>query len=69
MTAACSKGGGVVVDSGGVTMTRSLRKGTAVPRSEARVKAAGCSRAGDEAMACSGVGIKDGRWQWRYSGF
>jgi hypothetical protein len=53
MTATRSKGGGVEVDGGSVTMTKSLRKRT-VARSEAGV----------EAMTCSGAGIKDGRWQW-----
>jgi hypothetical protein len=46
-----SEGGGVKVDSGSITRTRSLRKRTVVARSEAGV----------EAVTCSEVGIKDGR--------
>jgi hypothetical protein len=43
-----------------------LRKRTATARSEARVKAAACSGAGDNAVASSGARIKDDRWwQWR----
>jgi hypothetical protein len=64
-----SEGGGVEVDSASVTMTSSLRKRTAVARSEAEVEAAACSRAGDEATALSGAGIEDGRWWWWHSGF
>jgi hypothetical protein len=66
---ACSEGGGVEVDGGGVTMTRSLRKRTAVARSEVGVEAAVCSGAGDEATTCSGAGIENGRWQRRCNGF
>jgi hypothetical protein len=51
-----SEGGGVEVDDGSATMTKSLRKRTAATRSEAGVKVA----------SCSGVGIEDGRWhRWR----
>jgi hypothetical protein len=35
--------------------------------SESRVEVAARSEAGDEAVACSGAGIKDNRW-WRYDG-
>jgi hypothetical protein len=58
-----SEGGRVEVDNGSVTMTKSLRKRTAVARSEAGVKVAACSEAGDEAAACSGAEIEDGRWR------
>jgi hypothetical protein len=44
-------------------MTKSLRKRTVAARSEAEVVV--CSRAGDEATACSGARIEDGRW-WRW---
>jgi hypothetical protein len=54
MAVACSEGGKVEVDGGSVTMTKSLRK---------RIVAACCGDR-DEAVACSGVGIMDGRW-WR----
>jgi hypothetical protein len=59
---ACSKGGGVEVDGGNVTMTKSLRKRTTVARSEAGVESAACSRAGDEAAACCGARTENGRW-------
>jgi hypothetical protein len=53
---ACSEGGRVKVNSGSVTMMKSLRKRTAAARSEVKVEAAECSR----------VGIEDGRSrQWR----
>jgi hypothetical protein len=58
-----SEGGGVEVDSGSVTMSKSLRKRTAVACSEAGVKAATCSEAGDEATTCFRAGIEDGRWR------
>jgi hypothetical protein len=61
--AARSEGGGVEVDNGGATMTKSLRKRTAVARSEAGVEAAACSTVGDEATACSRARIEDGRWR------
>jgi hypothetical protein len=60
MAAARFEGGGVKVDSGRVTMAKSLRKGTAATRSKVRVKAVACSRARDEAAVCSRAGIKDG---------
>jgi hypothetical protein len=66
---ACSEGGGVEVDGGSVTMTKSLRKRTVAARSEGRVEAAACSGDGDEVAACSGVGIMDGGWRQRHSGF
>jgi hypothetical protein len=72
---ACLEGGGVEVDGGGVlegcrvkvdsgsmTMTKSLRKRMAAARSEAGVEAAACSGARDKAAACSRAGIEDGRW-------
>jgi hypothetical protein len=58
-TAVCSEGGRVEVDSGNMTMTKSLRKRMTVARSEAGV----------EAAACSEDGIEDGRWWWRRGGF
>jgi hypothetical protein len=61
-----SEGGGVEVDSGSATMSKSLRKRTAAAGSEARVKAATCSEAGDKATTCFRAGMEDGRWrQWR----
>jgi hypothetical protein len=48
MAGARFEGGGVEVDSGSVTMTKSLRKRTAAARSEAGVEAAACSEAGIE---------------------
>jgi hypothetical protein len=57
-----SEGGRVEVDNSSVTMTKSLRKRTTTARSEAGVKAAASSKARDEAAACSGARIKDGRW-------
>jgi hypothetical protein len=68
-TRARSKGGVVEVDSGSVTVTKSLRKRTVAARSEAGVKAAACSGAGDEAAACSGAGIEDGWWHRRHDNF
>jgi hypothetical protein len=62
MVVVCSEGGGVKVDSGSVTMTKSLSKRMAAARSEAGVEAAACSGARDKAAACSRAGIKDGRW-------
>jgi hypothetical protein len=67
--AAHSKGGGVKVDSGSVTMTESLRNRTAAARSKVGVEAASCSGARDEAAACSGAGIEDGRWQQWHGDF
>jgi hypothetical protein len=64
-----SKGGGVEVDNGSATMTKSLRKRMVAARSEAGVEVAACSRAGDEATVCSGAGIEDGRWWWWRGGF
>jgi hypothetical protein len=49
-----SEGGGVEVDG--------LRKRTAMARSEAGVEVVACSKAGDEAAACSGDEIEDSRW-------
>jgi hypothetical protein len=66
---ACSEGGRVKVDGGNTIMTKSLMKRMAVTRFEAVVEAAACSGAGDEATACSEVGIKDGRWWWRRGSF
>jgi hypothetical protein len=54
-----SEEGRVEVDSGSATMTKSLRKRTAVARSEAGV----------EAAVCSGAGIEDGRWQRQHGSF
>jgi hypothetical protein len=53
------KGGGVEVEGGSATMTKSMRKRTAVARCEARV----------EAAACSKVRVEDGRWRRRHGGF
>jgi hypothetical protein len=53
------KGGGVEVEGGSATMTKSMRKRTAVARCEARV----------EATARSKVRVKDGRWRRRHGGF
>jgi hypothetical protein len=61
MAAAHSEGGRVEVDDDSVTMTRSLRKRTAVACSEGGVEAAVCSGDGDEAAVCSRAGIMDGR--------
>jgi hypothetical protein len=58
--AACSEGGRVEFDDGGVTMTKSLRKRTAVARSETGVDAATCSEAGDEVAAWSRARIGGG---------
>jgi hypothetical protein len=58
--AARSEGGGVEVDLGSATMTKSLRKRTVAARSEAGVKVATCFGAEDEAAACSEVGIENG---------
>jgi hypothetical protein len=54
-----SKGGGVEVDGGSMTMTKSSRKRTAVARSEAGVKA----------TACSEASIEDDRWQRQCGSF
>jgi hypothetical protein len=43
---ACSEGGRVEVDGGGVTMTKNLRKRTAAGRFEARIEVAACSGPG-----------------------
>jgi hypothetical protein len=51
--AACSEGGGGEVDGGSMTMTKSLRKRTAMTRSEGGVEAA-CS--GGKTTTCSGAG-------------
>jgi hypothetical protein len=68
MVVAHSKGGRVEVDSGSVTLTKSLRKRPAAACSEAGVEAAACPGAGDEVAVCFVAGIKDGRWrQWRGS--
>jgi hypothetical protein len=64
-----SKGGGVEVDGGSTTMTKSLRKRMTTTCSEAGVKAAVCSGAGDEAAACSWATIEDDRWQWQRGDF
>jgi hypothetical protein len=64
-----SEGGGVEVDGDSTTMTKSLRKRTAAACSEAGVKVMLCSGVGDEAVASSGAGIEDGRWQRRCGGF
>jgi hypothetical protein len=55
------EGGGVEVNG--------LRKRMAMMRSEARVEAVACSGDGNEAFACSEVGIEDGRWRWWRSEF
>jgi hypothetical protein len=65
MVAVHSEGGGVEVDSGSTSMTKSLRKRMAVACSEAGIEAVACSRARDEAVACFGAGIEDSRWWWR----
>jgi hypothetical protein len=67
--AARSEGGGVEVDSGSVTTTKSLMKRTTVACSEASVEATACSRSGDEVAACSKAGIEDNRWWRRCGGF
>jgi hypothetical protein len=69
MATACFEGGRVEVNSGSVTMTKSLRKRTAAACSEAEVEVAGCSRAGDKPVACSGAGIEDNRWQRQCGSF
>jgi hypothetical protein len=66
---ACSEGGRVEVDGGGVTMTKNLRKRTAAGRFEARIEVAACSGAGDEAVVCSRAKIEDGRWWQRRGSF
>jgi hypothetical protein len=53
MVVACFEGGGVEVNG--------LRKRTATARSEAGVEVEACSRAGNEAVACSGAEIEDGK--------
>jgi hypothetical protein len=53
------KGGGVEVEGGSATMTKSMRKRTAVARCEAGV----------EATARSKVRVEDGRWRRRHGGF
>jgi hypothetical protein len=69
MAAARTEGGGVKVNSSSVTMTKSLRKRMVVAHSEAGVKAAMCSGAGDKVVACSRVEIMDGRWRQWHDGF
>jgi hypothetical protein len=64
-----SEGGAVKVGGGSLTMTKSLRKGTAATRSEGGVKVAACSGDGDEAVACPGAWIVDDSWQRRRGGF
>jgi hypothetical protein len=59
MVAVCSKGDGVEVDNGNVTMTKSLRKRMAVA----------CSEAGVKVVACSWAGIEDARWRRQRNGF
>jgi hypothetical protein len=54
--------GGVEVNGGSTTMTKSLRMRMTTTRSEARVEAAVCSKADDDVVACSVAGIEDGRW-------
>jgi hypothetical protein len=49
----CSEGGRVEVDG--------LRKRTTTMRFEAKVEAVACSEARDEATACFGARIEDGR--------
>jgi hypothetical protein len=66
---ACSEGGSVEVNGGGVTMTKSLWKRTVATCSEGGVEVVVCSRAGDEAAACFGAGIEDDRWQWWHDSF
>jgi hypothetical protein len=46
MAVARSEGGGVEVDGGSTTMTKSLRKRTATTCSDAEVEATACSGAG-----------------------
>jgi hypothetical protein len=67
MAAAFSEGGGVKVNGGGTTMTKSLRMRTVAACSEAGVETTACSGARDEAVVCYGAGIKDGKW-WRRCG-
>jgi hypothetical protein len=62
MAGARFEGGGVKVDSGGTTMTKSLKKSMAATRSKVGAEVVVCSRARDEAAVCSRAGIKDGRW-------
>jgi hypothetical protein len=69
MVAVRSEGGGVEVNGGSVTMTKSLTKRMVAARSEAGDKEAACSRGGDEASTCSRVGIEDDRWRQRRGGF
>jgi hypothetical protein len=49
----------VVCSEGGRVKFDGLRKRTVVARSEAGVKE----------VACSGAGIKHGRWRWWHDGF
>jgi hypothetical protein len=67
MVAARSEGGGVEVDSGSMTMTKSLRKRSAAACSEVRVEVAACSGPGDKAPTFSRAEIKDCRL-WRQCG-
>jgi hypothetical protein len=64
MAAARFEGGRVMVDDGGATMTKSLRKRTATTHFEGGVKVAAFSGDGNEAAACSWVEIVDDRWRW-----
>jgi hypothetical protein len=54
---------------GGVVEVDDLRKRTVAAHFEAEVEAAACSRADDEATACSGAGIEDGGWWQQRNGF
>jgi hypothetical protein len=62
--AARSEGGGVKVNGGIVTITKSLRKRATLAHSEGGVEVAACSGDGDEAVVCSRARIIDDRWWW-----
>jgi hypothetical protein len=64
-----SEGGRVEVNGGSMTMTKSLRKRTAVAHFEAGVEATVCSGDRDEAVACSGARIEGDRWRQRCGSF
>jgi hypothetical protein len=64
-----SEGGGVEVNGGSVTMTKSLRKRMAAARSETGVEEVACSGARDEAVAFSRAEIENGRWRRWCGGF
>jgi hypothetical protein len=64
-----SEGGGVEVNGGSTTMTKSLMKRIAAACSEAEVEVVASSRVGDKKMACSNAEIKEDRWRQWHGGF